>query len=94
MFLNWESGETNPTTDVKFFDNEISKFLVEKDQINRFEISHLKSEYFSFLHQLYDEIAINLQKKLENATSQELTKKEIVEKSIPSFFESGRMISK
>ena len=84
--LEWHRGESNQTRNVKLFDSEISQFLVEKDQINHFEISHLKSEYFTFLHHLFNDVFSELQKKLESATSKTDSVKKIIESNIPSFF--------
>jgi predicted ATPase len=78
--------ESNQTRNVKLFDSEISQFLVEKDQINHFEITHLKSEYFTFLHHMFDDVFSELQKKLESVTSKIDSEKKIIEANIPSFF--------
>ena len=84
--LEWHRGESNQMRNVKLFDSEISQFLVEKDQINHFEISHLKSEYFTFLHHLFNEVSSELQKKLTSTTSNFDSVKKIIESNIPSFF--------
>ena len=84
--LEWHSGENNQMGNVKLFDSKISQFLVEKDQINHFEISHLKSEYFTFLHHLFNDVFFELQKKLEGITSKIDSVKKIIESNIPSFF--------
>lgn len=84
--LEWHRGESNQTRNVQLFDCEISQFLVEKDQINHFEISHLKSEYFTFLHHLFDDISSELEKKLIITTSNFDSVKKIIESNIPSFF--------
>ncbi len=84
--LEWHRGESNQTRNVKLFDSEISQFLVEKDQINHFEISHLKSEYFAFLHHLFNEVSSELQKKLISTTSNFDSVKKTIESNIPSFF--------
>ena len=84
--LEWHRGESNQTRNVKLFDSEISQFLVEKDQINHFEISHLKSEYFAFLHHLFNDVSSELQKKLISATSNFDSVKKTIESNIPSFF--------
>ena len=84
--LEWHRGESNQTRNVKLFDSEISQFLVEKDQINHFEISHLKSEYFTFLHHLFNDVSSELQKKLLSTTSNFDSVKKTIESNIPSFF--------
>jgi len=84
--LEWHRGESNQTRNVKLFDSEISQFLVEKDQINHFEISHLKSEYFTFLHHLFNDVSSELQKKLIITTSNFDLVKKTIESNIPSFF--------
>ena len=84
--LEWYSGDNTQMGNVKLFDSEISQFLVEKDQINHFEIAHLKSEYFTFLHHLFNDVYSELQKKLEITTSNFDSVKKTIESNIPSFF--------
>ena len=84
--LEWHSGKSNQTRNVQLFDSEISQFLVEKDQINHFEIAHLKSEYFTFLHHLFSDVSSELQKKLVITTSNFDSVKKTIESNIPSFF--------
>lgn len=84
--LEWHRGESNQTRNVKLFDSEISQFLVEKDQINHFEISHLKSEDFTFLHHLFNDVSSELEKKLTSTTYNFDSVKKTIESNIPSFF--------
>lgn len=52
--VSWRSPERNPVMPVIVFDSEISSVLVEQDQVNTFELAHLKMEYFSYLASLYE----------------------------------------
>jgi len=38
------------------FDSSISNYIVEEDQVNQFRMAHLKTEYFSFLYDLYQQV--------------------------------------
>ncbi len=88
----WETGKTNYRMNVKIFDNSISNFLVEKDQLNQFEIAHLKSEYFSFLHSLFDNIAGSIAETHEKVTDKQKTTNEIISNNVPEFFEQEESI--
>lgn len=51
----WDvSNNPDKPVNVRIFDSLISNFIVQHDQENRFEMAHLKIEYFSKLHDLYD----------------------------------------
>jgi len=66
--LAWKTGESKVESPVMIFDGEISQVLVEQDQNNKFEIAHLKLEYFSYLRELYT--------KIESIVSDNITEKE------------------
>jgi len=84
--IKWKRGEINQRRNIKLFDSEISQFLVEKDQVNRFELAHLNAEYFSFLHQLFDDVSVYLQIKLDDVNSDLRCNKELLESQFPLFF--------
>ena len=56
QILQWKSGEELPESDVMLFDNQISNVLVEQDQVNEFNLAHLKSEYFYYLREVIETI--------------------------------------
>ncbi len=101
--LSWKTGESNENHPVMIFDSEISQVLVEQDQNNKFEIAHLKLEYFTYLRQMNESIEseaieiINETEKIISDTEQSLTeeipllskfsKEEIKEKLKESFTE-------
>jgi len=53
---SWSSQQENPDSNVMIFDSLIANTLIEKDQVNQFELAHLHMEYFSFLHNLFAKI--------------------------------------
>jgi energy-coupling factor transporter ATP-binding protein EcfA2 len=68
--LRWDMGRPNPNSPTMIFDGQIAQVLVDYDQDNKFEIAHLKLEYFSYLHNLYERIDKTLQLSLETIQSQ------------------------
>ncbi|MEF7439955.1 AAA family ATPase [Paenibacillus lautus] len=50
----WTSKESNPDTGIMLFDNQISNVIVEQDQINEFDLAHLKSEYFVYIREVLE----------------------------------------
>lgn len=54
--LRWTMGSKNPHSPTMIFDGQIAQKLVDHDQNNNFKIAHLKQEYFSRLHDLYDKV--------------------------------------
>ena len=61
QILQWKSGVELPESDVMLFDNQISNVLVEQDQVNEFNLAHLKSEYFYYLREVIETIEQKLQ---------------------------------
>jgi len=66
--ISWKTGNTAQPTNVKIFDSDISATLVTQEQENRFSLAPLKSEYFSYLKTLYDDIDDELES-LQNELS-------------------------
>ena len=87
LTLSWKTGEENQKCNVKIFDSNISNYLVESDQENNFNITHLKSEYFPLLHSLFDEIANYLGQKEKDFIEKSKNKREIINSIFPDFFE-------
>lgn len=55
--IEWKTGDVlDNELNVKIFDGAISNFIIKEDQVNQFQMAHLKIEYFSFLHDLYDNL--------------------------------------
>jgi len=85
--FSWKTGEENQRCNVKIFDSNISNFLVESDQENNFNITHLRSEYFSILHSMFEEIAKLLTQKEREFSEILRTKREVINSTFPDFFE-------
>ena len=88
--LKWDPDIELPDLDVMLFDNQISNVLVEQDQVNEFNLAHLKSEYFYYLREVIESI----EQKLQGLSQRESTiiddlKKEL-ENKVPFFF-SGNL---
>jgi len=62
--LKWDSSDENKELKVMIFDSLISNYIVEHAQKNQFKMAHLKMEYFSFLHNLYQKIESKLNQEL------------------------------
>ena len=87
LTMSWKTGEKNQRCNVKIFDSNISNYLVESEQENNFNITHLKSEYFPLLHSLFDEIANSLSQKEKDFLEKSKNKREIINSIFPDFFE-------
>lgn len=68
--LKWNIGTINPNCATMIFDGQIAQVLVDNDQDNKFEIAHLKLEYFSYLHNLYERVEAVLKKNAASAEAQ------------------------
>ena len=84
--FEWNTGDENEEIKTMIFDNSISNFIVEQDQVNEFKMAHLKMEYFSFLHNLYEEIEneIRGEKDSLQVSSDEI--ESILYENVPSIF--------
>lgn len=92
--LDWKTGVLADDKNIKIFDSAISTFIVDQDQINQFEIAHLKIEYFTFLHNLYERIEAKLIEKNNNTESKiDVLKAELLTK-VPSIFIQAFELSK
>jgi energy-coupling factor transporter ATP-binding protein EcfA2 len=68
--LRWDIGTPNPNSTTMIFDGQIAQVLVDSDQDNKFEIAHLKLEYFAYLHNLYEKVDRALQQSLATIQAQ------------------------
>lgn len=68
--LRWDMGTPNPNSPTMIFDGQIAQVLVDSDQDNKFEIAHLKLEYFAYLHNLYEKVDRALQQNLATIQAQ------------------------
>lgn len=92
--LDWKTGEVSDNKDLKIFDSTISTFIVDHDQINQFEIAHLKIQYFTFLHNLYEKIETKLIEKNNTTESKiDVIKTELLGK-IPAIFTESFELTK
>ena len=55
--LDWNGKLSHLVQGVKVFDSDICTYLVERDQINQFELAHLKSEYFQLLNNAFNNVS-------------------------------------
>jgi len=85
--LKWDSSSNNRDTEVKIFDSSISNYIVEQDQENQFKIAHLKTEYFSFLHNLYQEIEEKINREIEIINAEIERSEDLISSNISENFE-------
>ncbi|MCH8014213.1 MAG: hypothetical protein IH823_05420, partial [Candidatus Dadabacteria bacterium] len=94
LTIKWETGYECAKTNVQIFDSKISNFIVENDQLNQFELAYLKTEYFVFLHSLFDKITDLVQSKLTTAEQTKNSLEKIIVNNSPIYWESGDGYSK
>ena len=85
--LEWDSEDENEESKVMIFDSLISSYIVEQPQENQFKMAHLKMEYFSFLHNLYQKIESKLDQELSTINTKYLAISEVLEDKFPTVFE-------
>ncbi len=87
QIIAWETGIECSKTNVQIFDNRISNFIVENEQLNQFELAYLKTEYFVILHSHFEKLSELFQNKLtEIERTNELYEKLITDNA-PIFWE-------
>jgi len=64
--VEWNSNSKSITYDVKYFDSEFSNLLVRSELSNEFKLTSLKTEYFYYLHDIYNTV----EKRIENIKSE------------------------
>lgn len=94
LTIKWETGYECANTNVQIFDSKISNFIVENAQLNQFELAYLKTEYFVFLHSLFDKITNLLQTKLTTAEQNKNSLEKIIVNNAPIYWESEDGYSK
>jgi|GEM_PF-1256165 len=82
----WSSGEEIPELKVMIFDSSISNYIVDEDQVNQFRMAHLKTEYFSFLYDLYQQVKDEMQTELSTLNTELQTIKELLSEKVPFIF--------
>jgi len=87
--LSWKSGQINPDLKIKIFDTAICNSVVIQDQINEFEIAHLKAEYFAFLYDLFDGVQSELYQYSQQLGTRLSEQKISLEKSVPFLFNTS-----
>ncbi|MCP5064657.1 MAG: AAA family ATPase, partial [Ignavibacteriae bacterium] len=85
--IEWETDKECTKTNVQIFDSQISNFIVQNDQLNQFELAHLKTEYFPILHTVFDKTADLLQIKLDTIKQTQSSLKIIISNNAPIFLE-------
>lgn len=84
--MKWNSDTENEEIPIMIFDNLISNSLVKDDQINEFKVSHLKTEYFSLLYDLYEQIETKINDEINILNSEINTSKTILQEKVPFLF--------
>jgi hypothetical protein len=85
--LEWHGKLSNNVRGIKVFDPNICTYLVEKDQVNQFELAHLKSEYFQFLNNALNEVSDKLAKSASDIQKSNDIVKTAIIKVLPEFLE-------
>jgi len=83
----WSSGEEISELKVMIFDSSISNYIVEEDQVNQFRMAHLKTEYFSFLHTLYQQVENEIRIKLTILETELQTIEGLLSEKVPFIFD-------
>lgn len=84
--LKWNTEDENEESKVMIFDGLISNHIVEYAQENQFKMAHLKMEYFSFLHDLYQKIGSKLNQELNIINTKYETIEQVLAEKTPSVF--------
>lgn len=88
----WEaSNGSSRLAGVKIFDSLISNFIVQHGQENKFEMAHLKIEYFSKLHDLYDLLEKKLTEEVNVIEDKKTVCKKLIQSKAPFLFENGEI---
>lgn len=85
--LEWNSEDENEESRVMIFDSLISNYIVEHAQENQFRMAHLKMEYFSFLHSLYQKLESKLNQELTIINTEYEATGQVLAEKAPSVFE-------
>lgn len=85
--LELSNKPSNPVRGVRILDTEICTYLVERDQVNQFELAHLKSEYFPLLNNAFHIVSSALEKCISYLQDNYNIAKEAMVKVFPLFLE-------
>jgi hypothetical protein len=85
--LEWHGKPTNVVQGIKVFDPNICTYLVERDQVNQFELTHLKSEYFQLLNNAFNNVSNILARSASDIQNNNDLAKDSVIKVFPQFLE-------
>lgn len=82
--LTWDGEKGIEKSNIKVLDSDACMHLVEKDQPNEFELSHLKSEYFGLVSGMFDKVATSLDAFEAKSKSESLNQALLA--AFPAFF--------
>jgi len=92
--IEWRSDqEQKEHYNVKIFDTSISNFIVQQDQVNKFELAHLKMEYFAQLYDLYDLLERKFLLEKEKLEETNKTLEELLSKTVPFILEENYQLN-
>lgn len=92
--LDWNGKLSNSVQGVKVFDSDICTYLVERDQVNQFELAHLKSEYFQLLNNAFNNVSDILARIATDIQKNNDVTKDAILKVFPQFLEYESQLSK
>ncbi len=92
--LNWPTTDEQDLKGIRIFDSDVCTYLVEKDQLNKFELSHLKSEYFPLLNNVFETISERLEDYKQSLNEGFTISITAIQKAIPQFSETSELFSK
>ncbi|MDO9533456.1 MAG: ATP-binding protein, partial [Deltaproteobacteria bacterium] len=92
--LDWNGKLSNSVQGVKVFDSDICTYLVERDQVNQFELAHLKSEYFQLLNNAFNNVSDILARIATDIQKNNDVTKDAILKVFPQFLEYEPQLSK
>lgn len=87
LSLDWDGKLSHSVQGVKVFDSAICTYLVERDQINQFELAHLKSEYFQLLNNAFNNVSDILARMATDIQKNNDATNDAILKVFPQFLE-------
>lgn len=92
--LNWPSSGKLILNGLKIFDSDVCTYLVEKDQLNDFELSHLKSELFPLLNNSFETLSEHLEYHKNSLNENFQSSISTIQKIVLQFSENSQLFSK
>ena len=92
--ISWSIEIANQPANIKIFDSDFSNYIVANDQVNEFQLAHLKSEYFSFFQERFESLGKLLAEKKREIATKVQTFEQALKQQLPSIFEPGYELSK